>query len=171
MLKRWILMTLAGGGALAAFAATSAGASSGVIHLYEISNHGPRSPGTVVVTGAIADAGVGNATGVATGDGTLVLSKGSIKVAPSSIFISREQDLFGASVKPPGCAVEGTITGPVKIVGGTGAYAGIAGTVTATYTVAAVLRKRSNGTCNTAHNARPTGVAIFIKESGSVSFR
>lgn len=171
MLKRWILMTLAGGSALIAFAATSAGASSGVIHLYETSNHGPRAPGTVVITGAINDGGVGNAAGVVTRDGTVALSKGSIKDAPSLTFISREEDLFGAAVKPPGCALEGTITGPVKIIGGTGAYAGITGTVNATSTVAAVLPKRSNGTCNTGHKVRPIGVAIFIRASGNVSFK
>ena len=103
--------------------------------------------------------------------GKIVLSKGSIKDVPSSAFISREKDLFGRAVNPPGCATVGTITGPVKIVGGTGAYSGITGTVHATYTVAAVLRKLKNGTCNTGHRVRPIGVAIFIKASGSVSFK
>jgi hypothetical protein len=171
MLRRLILITLAGGGALTAFAATSAGSPSGVIHLYETSNHGPGAPGTVVITGAINDAGVGYATGNVTARGKMVLSKGSITDAPSSTFISREEDLFGAPVKPPGCAVVGTITGPVKIVGGTGAYAGITGTVHATYTVATILPKLKNGTCNTTHHARPLGIAIFIKASGNVSFK
>ena len=171
MLKRWILVTLAGGGALAAFAATSAGSPSGAIHIYETSNHGPRASGTVVITGAVNDAGVGYATGNVTAGGKMMLSKGSIKDVPSPTFISREQDLFGAAVNPPGCAVVGTITGPVKIVGGTGAYAGITGTVNATYTVAAVLPKRKNGTCNTAHKVRPIGVAIFIKASGNVTVK
>src|SRR5450759_3747638 len=53
MLKRWILITLAAGGALAAFAATSAGSPSGAIHIYEASVKGPGAPGTVVITGAI----------------------------------------------------------------------------------------------------------------------
>jgi hypothetical protein len=171
MLKRWILMTLAGGGALAAFAATSAGSPSGAIHIYETSNHGPRASGTVVITGAVNDAGVGYATGNVTAGGKMMLSKGSIKDVPSPTFISREQDLFGAAVNPPGCAVVGTITGPVKIVGGTGAYAGITGTVNATYTVAAVLPKLKNGACNTAHHTRPIGVAIFIKASGNVTVK
>ena len=178
MHKRWILMTLAGGGALAAFtgaltavAATSAGTSGGVIRLYEASNHGPGAPGTVVITGAINDAGTGYVTGVLTSSGTITLSNGSIKDVPSPTFISREQDLYGAPVNPPGCAVVGTITGPVKIVGGTGMYVGITGTINATYTVAAVLQKLPNGTCNTAHHTRPTGVAIFIKASGNVRFK
>jgi hypothetical protein len=171
MLKRSILMTLASGGALAAFAATSAASPSGAIHIYETSNQGPRASGTVVITGAVNDAGVGYATGNVTAGGKMMLSNGSIKDVPSHTFISREQDLFGAAVNPPGCAVERTITGPVKIVGGTGAYAGITGTVNATYTVAAVLPKLKNGACNTAHHARPIGVAIFIKASGNVSFK
>ncbi len=171
MLKRWILMTLAGGSVFAALAATSTGASNGAIHLYETSNRGPRAPGTVVITGAVNDGGIGYATGNATGPGAIKLSKGSIKDAPSSTFISREEDLFGTAVKPPGCALEGTITGPVKIIGGTGAYAGITGTVNATYTVAAVLPERSNGTCNQTHKVRPIGVAIFVRASGNVSFR
>jgi hypothetical protein len=178
MLKRLILVTLAGGGALAAFtgaltavAATSAGASNRVIHLYETSNHGPGAPGAVVITGAINDAGTGYATGVVTSSGTIALSKGSIKDVPSSTFISREQDLAGAPVNPPGCAAVGTITGPVKIVGGTGAYAGITGNVNATYTLAAVLPKLPNGRCNTAHHTRPIGVAILIKASGSVRIK
>ena len=171
MLKRWILMTLVGGGALAAFAATSAGSPSGAVHIYETSNHGPRSPGTVVITGAVNDAGVGYATGNVTAGGKMMLSKGSIKDVPSPTFISREQDIFGAAVNPPGCAVVGTITGPVKIVGGTGAYAGITGTFNATYTVAAVLTRRKNGTCDTGHGVRPIGAAIFIRGSGTVSFK
>jgi hypothetical protein len=171
MLKRWILATLASGGAVALFTATSAGAPSGAIHLYEISNMGPGAPGTVVVTGAINDGGVGSATGVKTGKGTLTLSHGTIKDVPSSAFISREQDLFARTVNPPGCALVGTITGPVKIVGGTGAYAGITGTLRATYTVAAVLPKLKNGRCNTHHKVRPIGVAIFIRASGNVSFK
>ncbi len=171
MLKRWILATLASGGAVAAFAATSAGAPSGSIHLDEVSTRGPSAPGTVVVTGAINDGGVGNATGVDTSKGTLTLSKGTIKDVPGSAFISREEDLFGRAVNPPGCALVGTITGPVKITGGTGAYAGITGTLNATYTVAAVLPKLKNGTCNTHHKVRPIGVAIFIKASGKVSFK
>jgi hypothetical protein len=144
---------------------------TGVIHIYETSNHGPGAPGTVVVTGTVNDAGVGNATGVQTSNGTIALSKGSIKDVPSPVFISREQDLFGRAVNPPGCAIAGTITGPVKIVGGTGAYAGIAGTVNATYTVAAILQKLKNGTCNTQHKVRPIGIAIFITASGSVSVK
>jgi len=171
MLKRWILMTLAGGGAIAGFAATSAGASNGAMHIYEASVKGPGAPGAVVITGAINDAGVGNATGALTGSGTIVLSKGSIKDVPSFTFISREQDLFGAAVNPHGCATVGTITGPVKILGGTGAYAGITGTVNVTYTVAAVLPKLKNGACNTAHKVRPIGIAIFIRASGNVSFK
>lgn len=171
MLKRLILITLAGGGVLAAFAATSAGSPSGIIHLYETSNHGPRAPGTVVITGVINDAGVGYATGNVTGKGKIVLSKGSITDAPSPAFVSREQDLFGAPVNPPGCAVVGSITGPVKIVGGTGAYVGITGNVDATYTVATILPKLKNGTCNTAHHTRPIGIAIFIRASGSVSVK
>jgi hypothetical protein len=174
MLKRWILMTLAGGGALAALpalaalAATAPGAPSGAIHVYETSTHGPRAPGTIVITGAINDAGMGSATGVVNADGTITLSQGSIKVAPSSTFVSREKDFFGRAVNPPGCATSGTITGPVKIVGGTGAYAGITGTINATYTVAAIVSKLKNGTCDTAHGARPVGVVIFISAAGSV---
>jgi hypothetical protein len=171
MLKRWILMTLAGGVAIAAFAATSAGASNGAIHIYEASIKGPGAPGAVVITGTINDAGTGTATGSLTGSSNVVLSKGSIEVVGSSALISREQDLYGRAVNPPGCSLVGTITGPVKIVGGTGAYAGITGTFNATYTVAAVLPKRKNGTCNTAHKVRPIGIAIFIRASGNVSFK
>jgi hypothetical protein len=174
MLKRRILMTLAGGGALAALpalaplAATAASAPSGAIHVYETSTHGPSAPGTIVITGAINDAGVGSATGVAQADGTITLSQGSIKVAPSSTFISREQDFFGRAVHPPGCATSGAFTGPVKIVGGTGAYAHISGIINARDTVAAILPKLKNGTCDTANKVRPVGAVIFISASGSV---
>jgi hypothetical protein len=171
MRKRLIFMLLAGGGALAAFASPSVGATDGVIHLYEISNHGPGSPGTIVVTGAINDAGVGSATGVETNSGTITLSKGSIKDVPSSSFITREEDLYGRPIHPPGCALSATITGPVKIVGGTGAYAGITGTLDVTYTLAAILPKLKSGACDTAHHTRPVGAAIFIRASGSVAFK
>jgi hypothetical protein len=171
MLKRWIFVTLATGGALVAFAAPSVGATNGVIHLYEVSNHGPGGPGTIVITGAINDAGVGSATGVNTGSGTITLSKGSIKDVPSSTFVTREEDLFGAAVNPPGCAMRGTITGTVKLVGGTGAYVGITGTINVTYTVVALLTKLKTGACDTAHHARPLGVAIFINGSGNVTFK
>jgi hypothetical protein len=171
MLKRWLLITLAGGGVLGAFAATSAGSSGGAIHIYEASVKGPGAPGTVVVTGAINDGGTGSAAGSITGPGTVVLSKGSIKDVASATLISREQDLYGRALKAPACALVGTITGPVKIVGGTNAYAGITGTVNATYTVAAVLPKLPNGTCNAAHHTRPIGNALFIRASGNVSFK
>lgn len=153
---------LAGGGALAA---TSTGASKGVIHAYEAFNKGPGAPRTIVITGAINDAGVDNA------NGKLALAKGTIKDVPSATFTKRLQDLYGRTLNPPGCSLVGTITGPVKIVGGTKAYAGIKGTVNVTYTVAAVLPKLKTGKCDTRQHTRPIGVAVFLKASGSVSLK
>jgi hypothetical protein len=59
----------------------------------------------------------------------------------------------------------------VQIVGGTGAYTGISGAINARDTVAAILPKLKNGTCDTAHKVRPVTVLRRAFPVGPVTTR
>lgn len=82
--------------------------------------------GPFMITGAINDAGTSPVSNGA--KSVVILSKGTITVNSGN-----SNPAF--NVDPNTCAVSGTSSSPVTIVKGTGAYQGITGTLTTTFTV------------------------------------
>lgn len=157
------LLVLSGG--LASAAPKRAG---GVIHVYEVARF--SSPiGYDVLTGAVTDHGKDH-QGVA-GNGTInkiVLSKGSWEVSIAN-FLSKPQP----PVDPKTCSFAGSRTALVPIVKGTGtgAYAGISGTVKITNHIAGILPRLKSGKCNTSANAIPVAGVAWAHGSGTVTFK
>jgi hypothetical protein len=60
-----------------------------------------------------------------------------------------------------------TVTAPVPILGGTGAYAGITGSFTLTESIAGVLPKTKSGACNGSVSV-PLGAFASVTGSGTV---
>ncbi len=129
----------------------------------------PTHPGRVVLTGAIGDYGTtveATATGTPKKAGTdtlFRLSKGTILINTSSLTTG------GGTTAPStanttNCSFVGTVAGLVHITKGTGAYAGITGTITITGTFAAILRKK-NGACG----GKPLAFYGAVQGSGTVS--
>jgi hypothetical protein len=68
------------------------------------------------------------------------------------------------------CSASVTGSGPVQIVSGTKAYAGITGSVNLTGTFAFIGPFKKNGQCNTSNNANPVAQWTSITGAGTVSF-
>ena len=121
-----------------------------------------------MLTGAFADAGDFGAPSSA-GTIELRLSKGTIKVDDSA-GAAKEGAIFAHIAKhlnPSTCGLSVSYSAPARLLSGTGAYAGIRGTVTLTTRDAGVFPKTKTGTCNA--NANPTGFIDTGTGSGSVS--
>ena len=134
-----------------------------------------KTPGKILITGAIADHGTVISTNAAkkpTAKGAyklLRLKNGTILVdgtqlgkaltagQPSTLNASNCSAIFGA-------------TAPVTLSSGTGAYVGISGTVTITATFAFIGPKTKSGTCTMKTSAQPVGTYSSITGSGTVSF-
>ena len=123
--------------------------------------------GRVLVTGSIADYGTTakvNAAGKLSSSGQysrLRMKKGTItlNIAQANAALNAEKP----AINPANCSTS-TTAGPfaVPIVGGTGAYAGITGSLTLTAVTALILPKAKSGTCN------PTGIPLdfFVSFTG-----
>ncbi len=113
--------------------------------------------GPFVITGAINDAGTSPVSSGA--QSVVLLSKGTITVNAGN-----SNPTF--NVDPKTCVVSGTSTSPVKIVKGTGAYQGITGTLTTTFTVHGIARK-VKGSCT--QDAPPLGGYAEISATGPIT--
>lgn len=148
--------------------ATAAGSSTGgEVHIYEADTALAGSLGTVILTGAITDHGRDH-QGVADGGNynKLVLSKGSFEINVGPIG-----NLLNFPVNPVTCSADGSATGPIPIVDGTGtgAYQGISGKLQTTVTFAWILPRLANGQCNTNATQYP-GIGI-ANGTGPVSYK
>lgn len=136
--------------------------SGGTLHIYLTNTSVTSQTTKVLVTGAFSDHGIGK-------QAVMHLSKGTITVDPSKLTAKFNAPTFGTfNVKS--CSFWGTATASVPVVSGTGAYAGITGTLTATGTLAEQGALRNNGTCNTASNAPAVAFTEIVVASGKVSF-
>jgi hypothetical protein len=141
-----------------------------VTEIYDFQGPGVATEGVTnlvghdVVTGVIGDNGRATTPTAGSTVETLHLTKGTV-IADAKAFFT------GAAPKYPGgassCSEAGSYTaGKVKILRGTGAYAGITGTLTyvGSYAVTGVV---TNGTCSF---AKATAVIEVLKGTGKVSF-
>jgi hypothetical protein len=113
--------------------------------------------GPFMLTGAINDAGTSPVSSGATS--VVILSKGTITVNSKNA-----NPAF--NVDPNTCAVSGTSSSPVQIVKGTGAYQGITGSLTTTFTVHGIARK-VKGSCS--QNVPPIGGYVEISATGPIT--
>jgi hypothetical protein len=169
-------MTLGGlAGTLAvAFVASSSGAAvtpGGVIHLYTAGTlASPVRP--IVITGAFADTAAVNQNrkskrkAVAFTKGSIDINNSAANAAEGAIYAH-----LSKYVNPATCALSYTYTAPLKLNGGTGAYAGITGTVTLHNTDVGVMPRVKSGKCNESESATPTGFLSESHGSGTVSFK
>ena len=159
----------------AAFAApTPTSRTAGVVHVFAESNG--SKPGRVVLTGAIGDSGTTtnvNAKGRVDVRGTYVrlkLKAGTVESNLTTLY--KLTDSATPTFSPTTCSVFFGATSASPLIDGTGAYRGISGSVTLTFTVAAVLPRyasgKNKGQCHT--TGTPTGEQVIVTGSGPISF-
>jgi hypothetical protein len=163
--------------AVAAIALTTAGTAlaaapagqGGQIKLF--SNFSSKVSTPVVVAGAIGDFGRLVSTdrnGHPDADGSFLLvklSRGTIKLDGSKVLMAIHPE--GAPNQTT-CSVTIGGSGPVAILGGTGAYQGIHGTLRATGEAAVVGARNHQGKC--LENGRPAAMLGGVVVSGHVAF-
>lgn len=138
-------------------------ASGGVLRVYE-SGSNATGLGQDVFSGAISDYGVDH---IANGNvNKIVLSKGSFEINKGNLG----KNLRTISNNPETCTVVLKGSAPVKVLNGTGAYAGISGTVTVTEQTALIFPKLSNGKCNESQSAELVAGPYWATGKGTVSF-
>jgi hypothetical protein len=145
----------------------SAGTPTGrSVRAYEADTNLAGSRGTVVLAGSITDSGIDHQGAGPNGSNQLVLSKGSFAVDVSQVG----NELGNLPVDQTTCASDGTVSGPITIVPGTGtgAYQGITGALDVHVSAAFILRRATDGTCDT--NAKRYPGVLIIKGSGTVSY-
>jgi hypothetical protein len=124
-----------------------------------------------VITGAFADSGATSPKdNPANG---LVFTKGSIRINNSAANAaeSRIYAHLGRYVNASTCALTYHYTAPIELLSGTGAYAGITGSVTLHNTDVGVLPRTQAGTCNESPNVTPIGFLSESHGSGRASFK
>ena len=156
--------------------------SNGTVHIIAYSD-GAGAGETDILTGAIGDSGSGisvDANGmVDPANGTeqeLSLVHGSFKVSTSALDKSITKAFNNFRPNTNTCSGFVTASGVAPIVSGsgTGAYSGISGSFTVTFTYAMIGPKnasgKNKGQCSQSQNAQPLGSAQIVTGSGTVSF-
>jgi hypothetical protein len=146
----------------------------GVVNVFAESNG--SKPGRVVLIGAIGDSGTTtnvNANGKVDAKGDYI--KLTLKAGTISANLTALYQLLGSatpSFTSATCSASFAATSPAPLTGATGAYRGISGSVTLTFTVAVVLPRYSSGTkkgqCNLSGD--PTGEQAIVTGAGTVAF-
>ena len=158
--------------AIAAVLAPAAGAAkSGAIQVYS-SGSGNTSP--ILITGVITDHGTATSvtkTGKVTPNGNyekIVLTKGGFLVDASQLnkLLSHAKPTFSKTQ----CWFAFKGSGPTTLMKGTGAYAGVKGTVNVTVNFVSILPRLANGKCNFGNNAKPIAQYGNVTGSGTASF-
>lgn len=136
--------------------------AAGTIHINIINTSlNPAVPNNVLITGAFSDHGTGR-------HGTFHLTKGTITANTSTLKAITNSPKFG-TFYANSCSFIGVATGPIAIVSGTGAYAGIHGTLITTETEAEQGSLLSNGKCNQSNNAPAVAQDLIVTATGKVS--
>ncbi len=132
-------------------------------------------PGTVLLTGAVADYGKSvatNAGGKPTPQGTyreLELTKGTFLVDIASLEQAIDTTFSHAAFNMTTCSVSITVSGAIKIVSGTKAYSGITGSLMLTGSIAEIAPRTKSGACTTKTSTRPVATFTEFTGSGTVS--
>jgi hypothetical protein len=161
------------GGGMAAVAGVAAAApTGGAIHLF-VQPGQTQGNGRIVITGAVGDYGTTRARVV--GDRRLsvaTLHQGTITFDLTAI--SRLSDATNPRVDMATCSAELAVSAAVPVVGGTGLYRGIHGSVTITEAFGFVGPRYTHGAkkgqCNLSNSAQPLAEMPEVYGSGSVAF-
>jgi hypothetical protein len=160
-------LAVLGGALLGGAAAARAGPMArggGLLHYFETSTR--NGSATVVVTGPFTDYGTDREAALAGGTvNEIVLKHGSF-----DLDISRLEHAVAFSVDSRTCAYVESGTGPARLLGGSGSYAGIRGTLTITVSGRGILPTSSSGACEKGGSAPPLVAVSTASGSGSVSF-
>jgi hypothetical protein len=157
--------------------ATAAALKGGTIYISVTPNNSATYP--IVITGAFADYGTATTidqNGTVNPNGNYVkiaLKQGGFEV--NSTALNKK-----ANSTPPtfnsttNCSYTFTVSGPISLSKGTGAYKGISGTLTITESFSAILPRyasgKHKGQCNEGNSATPLASGGNISGSGKVSF-
>lgn len=151
MLRKLVAGAAVAVGLAAVPTVASAAPTSGTVHLYSPGTESATNP--VVVVGAIGDYGKAvtyNAKGKPDSNGMayviLTLKNGTVRGSLHQLAALEQK--FQPTFSQTTCSGEGSITGPVVLSDGTGAYKGITGTLQITETFAFVAPKTSAGKCS-----------------------
>ncbi len=161
-------VALAATAVLVAASGVSAGSTAskpaaGIIHIYAVDTSlSSTAPSIVLITGAFSDHGTGRMA-------TWHLKNGTVTLNPSKLKAILNSSSFG-TFYAASCSFSGVGTAPVPVVSGTGAYAGIKGSITVTATGAEQGSLLKDGKCNEASNAPVVAEETILTGSGKVSF-
>jgi uncharacterized membrane protein len=159
---------------------TAAGAASppqgGTIYVSVTPNNSATYP--IVIAGAIADYGKATTidqTGKVDPNGNYVkiaLKQGGFEV--NTTDLNKEANSTAPTVNnTTNCSFSFTVSSPITIFNGSGAYKGIAGTLDMTESFVAILPRNTSGNqkgqCNEG-NGKPVASSGIISGSGKVSF-
>jgi hypothetical protein len=179
---QWLLTAAALGGTLGVGAAAATASPS---H-HAASTHGTVqvwvSPSNsavqkILLTGVIGDHGTATSmdkNGKVDPNGKFVkvkLTQGTFEV--NAVALDRNLDKIQPAVNHATCSLSGSGTGNVTLFNGTGAYAGISGTIRITVSFAAILPRHASGAKKGQCNNSAAPVVQFqtpLEGSGTVSF-
>jgi uncharacterized protein (UPF0333 family) len=157
--------------------ATAATSKGGTIYIAVTPNNSATYP--IVITGAFADYGTATTidqNGTVNANGNYVriaLKQGGFEVDSTTLNkkANSSAPTFNSTVN---CSYTFTVSGPVTLLNGSGAYKGISGTLMITESFSAILPRitsgKHKGQCNEANNVAPIASAGNISGSGKVSF-
>ena len=169
-----VLVCLVVGASVAVGAWSSTTPAGGRIQLF-VQPGTAQGKGKILLTGAIGDYGSSSPTMSSGGKkfGVATLQKGTIKIDLTAISAKVNKGA-GAMFDAATCSFSLSETAPAPIISGTGAYAGIQGTIRLTETFGFIgsLYKSGpkKGQCNQSNNAPALAETGFVYGSGSVSF-
>jgi hypothetical protein len=156
----------------------SAAPAGGTIKLFATLSSSDTT-GPILITGAIGDAGTYlniDKNGKVDANGNyvkLTLKKGTFEVDDTAL--NKAGNSLQPSLNSVTCSASVSISAPITLFNGTGRYAGIAGTIHVTETVAFILPTYTSGAkkgqCNESNNAQPSAQFGVILGSGTVHFQ
>jgi hypothetical protein len=163
-------------GGTPALAATTPPAG-GTIRIFVLPNNNGGGP--IVITGAIGDFGhtlTINKNGTTDPNNghyvKVTLQKGTFEVNKTALDAKSNtaQPAFNIAT----CSAALSVTAPITLFGGTGLYAGIAGTVNTTLDVGFIGPRltsgKDKGQCNNSNSAQPLSQYTVVTGTGTVSF-
>jgi hypothetical protein len=166
------LVCLAAGASVALATGSSKTPAGGAIQLF-VQPAQTQGNGKVLITGAVGDYGPSHS--VTTGGekiATATLKQGTIKLNLTAL--GKKSNKTNPIIDAATCSASVTVSAATPIIGGTGLYAGIHGTVQITesygYLGAFYKSGPKKGKCNMSNNAPTVATMVDVYGSGTVSF-
>jgi hypothetical protein len=138
----------------------------GIVNVYSVGTASSQTQ-TVVLTGAVGDAGTLSVTGA---HDTIILSKGTL-IVDLTKGAAAENKLFAhlrAIVNPKSCSMNRSYTAPVKVLSGTGAYARMTGSFVIRTAEVGVFPRTDSGSCDLGSSSQPVGFLSIGQGSGTM---